>query len=257
MAAEFPRYRTTQMLQHVEPIESDYFTIGPKGLFKWVISRDSQRQFSAEFLILWGARYLPNMTGGHGFWRWFTMPLLHQSFSHVFSNMLLSLFVAGYLERKYGSLRTLMVAFAALLTSSFLSAALEDSCAVIVGASGVVFGLGAMYICDMVFNFSTCTYPFVRLLGVLLFLVMFIITLTYASATSHIAHLGGVAGGLIFSLLIQPSLQWELLEAFTPFVAMVWAILTLVCLPLYIYGSVLKTGVDQCVEVSGTVTIFG
>lgn len=163
------------------------------------------------------------------------MPLLHSSFGHVLSNMLLSLLVSGYLERKYGSLALLVIIFGALGTSSFLAASIEDPCTVAVGASGVVFGIGASYIVDMVFNFASCSYPFVRLLGLLLFLVAFIVTIASSRAVSHLSHFGGTIGGLLPALLMQPALRSERAEAGVPYVVMGWAMVAFFWLPLYVY----------------------
>ena len=82
------------------------------------------------------------------------------------------------MEQKYGEVWLCVVLFASACSSSLLAAAFDHACAVAVGASGLVFGMGAVYIVDMVYNFATCPYPFIRLLGVLLFVVTFLITIT-------------------------------------------------------------------------------
>ena len=45
-----------------------------------------------DFLIVWGARWGPLMRAQP--YRWFTSWFLHQSFTHVLSNMLLFLVIA-------------------------------------------------------------------------------------------------------------------------------------------------------------------
>jgi hypothetical protein len=47
---------------------------------------------SGDFLILWGARWGPLMRVQP--YRWFTSWFLHESFTHVLSNMLLFLVIA-------------------------------------------------------------------------------------------------------------------------------------------------------------------
>ena len=45
--------------------------------------------FSFDWLLLWGGRYAPAVAAGE-WWRWVTSLLLHQSFSHLLSNLVRS-----------------------------------------------------------------------------------------------------------------------------------------------------------------------
>ena len=66
------------MLQHAQGVPWCY------GGTPWLLNGD--------FLIVWGARWGPLMRAQP--YRWFTSWFLHQSFSHVMSNMLLFLVIA-------------------------------------------------------------------------------------------------------------------------------------------------------------------
>ena len=46
-------------------------------------------------------------------WRWFTSLLVHQSFAHLLSNLLVWAILAGSLECSYGSLRIFVIWLAA------------------------------------------------------------------------------------------------------------------------------------------------
>ena len=54
-------------------------------------------------------------------YRWITSLLVHQSFSHVVSNMVLFLILAGYLEHNYGTIRIFVI----FIASGELSLALS------------------------------------------------------------------------------------------------------------------------------------
>lgn len=54
--------------------------------------------------VRWNARYPMLMSAEPG--RWFASVLVHTNFMHIFSNTVLFLALSGYLERKFGCVRT-------------------------------------------------------------------------------------------------------------------------------------------------------
>ena len=67
----------------------------------------------------------PNLQQGSGVSRWFSSLLLYNSFAHVGSTLLLFAAVAGPLERRYGTLRILLLALVAGVAGNFFSASVE------------------------------------------------------------------------------------------------------------------------------------
>ena len=55
------------------------------GLQIW--GDDTDITFSFDALLLWGGRYAPDIFKEGQWWRWVSSLLLHQSFSHLLSNM--------------------------------------------------------------------------------------------------------------------------------------------------------------------------
>lgn len=54
------------------------------------------------------------------------------------------------------------------LGGNFCSAAFEDPCVLVVGASGSVFGFIGLYVADLVLNFESILWPMVQLVTMLL-----------------------------------------------------------------------------------------
>ncbi|HET6506869.1 MAG TPA: rhomboid family intramembrane serine protease [Baekduia sp.] len=77
---------------------------------------------------------------GHDYWRLVTSGFLHAGLLHIGFNMYLLYLLGRQLEPAIGSRRFATVYFTALLVGSF-GALVQTSTAVIVGASGAVFGL--------------------------------------------------------------------------------------------------------------------
>lgn len=177
--------------------------------------------------------------------RWLTSTLLHQSFMHMLSNSLMLLGFGGQLEVKHGNWRTAALALLSALGGGFLrcfsyalrpcacwpaciphltavpkllrpacSAATEAPCVAVVGASGIVFGLAAACIADMVLNFETLARPLLRTAVLLAFLIFFAVTVgTTAAGTSHMSHVGGFLAGLAGGLVLLPNPQRGRCEA--------------------------------------------
>lgn len=119
---------------------SQYIGTGPSEVGKW-LSSDSWRSFDAPFLVLWGGRYLPAMSKGGQGYRWFSSILIHGNAVHILVNSAIFLWLGSVLEYHYGIIRVLIVAWASGLGGNFVSAVIEDPCAVVIGFSGAIFGL--------------------------------------------------------------------------------------------------------------------
>lgn len=141
-------------------------------------------------------------------WRLCTAIFLHAGVAHILFNMI-SLFAIGPItERLYGSTRFLAIYLGAGLlgsVSSFTYAVLMNNLDVLgVGASGAIFGLAGALIAirfqrsDIIplrlrQRISTSLIPLV------------VLNLFVASVTPHVdnsAHLGGLIGGILLSMLL-------------------------------------------------------
>lgn len=83
------------------------------------------------------------------------------------------------------------------------SAVTEARCVAVVGASGIVFGAGAVVVADTIHNFETLSRPVLRTTVMLSFLIYFGASVgTTPTGTSHMSHVGGFMCGLLAALVI-------------------------------------------------------
>lgn len=97
-----------------------------------------------------------------------------------------------------------------------MSAAFEKTCTLLVGASGAVFGFMGLFVADLVINFESISWPFLRVLIILLFVIFFVVNAIIDDSpqrVSHASHLGGLVCGLFPSLLFLPNLRNKRLKA--------------------------------------------
>lgn len=226
MAGEYPRYAR---------IPPEVIGFGPKALTEWMFSSNVDYGFSSAYLIKWGARTLPSMKDGSEFYRWFTSLLLHLDFQHIINNLVLFLLFSTHLEHKYGTWRIAVLTLLAGLGGNFLSAAFEDPCLIVVGASGCCFGLMGLFIADMALNFETVSFPILRGFFILLMVILNIWTILTSEDTSNISHLGGFLAGLFPSFIFLPNLKWEKYEASFPFLGGITMVFFFLFLPIYLY----------------------
>lgn len=77
---------------------SDY---GPKHILQWMsLQTDVNDTFPPDFVVLWGGRYLPRVHGEE--WRWLTSLFIHETITHLATNLLLFLILSITLERRFG-----------------------------------------------------------------------------------------------------------------------------------------------------------
>jgi len=134
-----------------------------------------------------------------------------------------------------------MICWLSGISGNFMSAMLEDSCGIVLGASGCVFGLSAFYIIDVVGDFKSASFPCLRLIGICVFLSAFIITLTSRQEASHFSHIGGFLCGMGLGVVLVRRFIDERIEACLPWLALVTAITLLCVFPLIVLVSVLPT----------------
>uniref|UniRef100_A0A061RCH9 RHOMBOID-like protein n=1 Tax=Tetraselmis sp. GSL018 TaxID=582737 RepID=A0A061RCH9_9CHLO len=229
MAGEYSVYSAIESGEEVK--------YGPHELMDLVSLQSSlETVFSREFLWEWGGRDAPGLMEAGGWTRWCTSVLLHNTFQHMLSNLLLTLALAFHLESKYGAWRISLLWVLSSSGGQLMSALFEDPCHLVVGASGGVFGMMGLFVADMVVNFQTIKRPILRCLLIIIFGIFFTVTLVNTDNVSHASHAGGLVCGLFLSFLFLPRLRvgyrWELI---LPALGACVLLAVFVCVPPYIY----------------------
>jgi membrane associated rhomboid family serine protease len=135
------------------------------------------------------------------FWQLITHQFLHSGVSHLYSNMVILLIVGPSVERKYGTIKTLlgylMFGIAGGLLQMFIMNNPYDNMA---GASGAVFGILTIFAIT-----DSSHYMSFRKIKMKYFAIAVIILELFSLKLSndgigHFAHFGGILAGLIFYL---------------------------------------------------------
>ena len=167
--------------------------------------------------------------------RWFVSIIEHQGLQHIVSNLLLFCLVSGDLEHKYGTKRIIITSFGAGVGGNLFSAVAENGCGIIVGASGLIFGLVAFWVADLIVNFHFLKRTFVKTAIASLFFLFFIITVFSQSHVSNWSHLGGFLSGLFLAMLFLPRLGKQRIEATLLYIGLAGTFLYFLILPLVAY----------------------
>ncbi|KAI8466169.1 MAG: hypothetical protein J3K34DRAFT_434709 [Monoraphidium minutum] len=233
MAGDYATWQRTPAaaaaLGGVPPAAADAARWGPGVLAQWLRfwRLGPQTTFNPVYLYAWGARYMPAVKAGQ-WWRLFSSFCLHNSFTHLLTNMALFVLLTVPLEHTYGPLRIGLIFLASAFGANFLSMTFEDPCVIYVGASGAVFGFVGLAISDLLLNWDTVSAPVVRLLVMLAMLGISIaveymeVPLMAAGKVSHLSHIGGLLGGLFVSFAFLPNLKDRRFRAMRRFAKRTW-----------------------------------
>lgn len=157
-----------------------------------------------ENMIRWGAAYTPLIREGETY-RLFTSMFLHFGIEHLFSNMLLLLFVGDYLEKNAGKAAYIAVYFLGGLTGSVCSYRYELSEAravVAAGASGAIFAVLGAIVVLMILNRGHLEDLSLKRLAIMI--VLTLLVGVQSSNVDNFAHIGGFVGGIVVMLLLSP-----------------------------------------------------
>lgn len=148
---------------------------------------------------------VPNAFWGGAVWQPFTSMFLHGGFVHILANMLGLWSIGSFLERAVGPARfTGLYLVSGLMGAAFVLFFPGPAGGPTVGASGAVLGLlAAMAVLQpramlLVFFIPMRTRTAVILFGLLSILAA---TQGWLSFISHMGHLGGLVGGLLYTWL--------------------------------------------------------
>lgn len=232
MAGEYEAWAKAEATGDMGDMPSSGF--GPMHLVHWLESlrSDSKRTFLSEFAVLWGGRFLPKVK--HEGWRWMTSMLIHENAVHLLTNMFLFMVLSSTLERRFGFWRVTVVSLLSGLAGNFCSALWEEPCLVVVGASGMIFGLSAMYILHVCTEFIRIRYPLFRIVGLTLFWVT-VLSSVSPERTSGMSHVGGFLAGFTLGIVMMPSVVTERIESLVVGTFVLGVAIFFVILPCLIY----------------------
>lgn len=146
-------------------------------------------------------------------WRWLTYQFSHSGLSHLGLNIFMLLVVGIRLERYHGHWRTLVIFNLGVICAAF-NFAVIDGHASLIGMSGGVYALMGMTFGSLILNWHDTRY---RRPELFMLVLLFLLDLAFAyfdstsadSETSHSAHFGGYAAGVILGVLVGRNLDEE------------------------------------------------
>lgn len=159
---------------------------------------------NTQVALRFGASYAPLVLSGE-YYRLFTAMFLHFGAFHLLTNMV-SLGVLGpAVEKMFGKIRFLLVYLIGGIVGNLLSIFLDtvlNRNALSAGASGAIFALFGAY---LVMAFSK-KFTGLSVSRVLIAIVIAVVPGIEMQSINMSAHLGGLAGGFIVSLILLPTI---------------------------------------------------
>lgn len=134
-------------------------------------------------------------------WRFLTSIFLHGDISHLLFNMLALALFGSVLERMIGSRRFLLVFLVTGLLASLISVFFYDAA---LGASGAIFGvIGALIVLNPSLQVWLYFMPVPLWLAGIIWAGIDLIGIFVPSGTANLAHLSGLAFGLVFGFIYR------------------------------------------------------
>ena len=158
---------------------------------------------NTQVALKFGVAYAPLVFSGE-YYRLFTAMFLHFGAFHLLANMV-SLGVLGpAVEKLFGKIRFLIIYLIGGIAGNVLSMYMDvwlDRNALSAGASGAIFALfGAYLVMALSKKFSGLSVP-----RVLIAIVISLVPGFEMQSINMTAHLGGLIGGFIVSLILLPT----------------------------------------------------
>ncbi|MCE1247969.1 MAG: rhomboid family intramembrane serine protease [Firmicutes bacterium] len=182
-------------------------------------------------LLRFGASFKPLFEAGE-WWRVVSPIFLHIGFLHLFMNMYILFDIGAKIEQYFGNIKYLVLFFIAGIVGALVSLSFGSS--VSAGASGAIFGLcGAAAWIGYRYKDEIPAPSRNRLAGGMMLFIGYNLLFGFSvKGVDNAAHIGGLMAGLIFAILVPPSIyekkDWTsvfpvralfVLLAFLPFMA--------------------------------------
>ncbi|KAF2686663.1 rhomboid-domain-containing protein [Lentithecium fluviatile CBS 122367] len=139
-------------------------------------------------------------------WRFITPIFLHAGIIHIGFNMLLQMTLGRDMEKEIGSLRFTLVYFSAGIFGFVLGGNYAAEGITSVGASGSLFGILALVLLDLLYNWQSRRSPMKDLLFLLLDVAIAFV-LGLLPGLDNFAHIGGFLMGLVLGVCLLHSPQ--------------------------------------------------
>ena len=153
-----------------------------------------ERLFLIKYALL--SDGLPHGVHSGEWYRYFTVALTHANFTHILFNMLALYSLGTAVENYFGRAKYSVILFLSLLSASFTSNYFAATNMPAVGASGMIFGLfGAILVTGRKMGVD-----YRQTLGVIG--INLLITFIPGTNIDWRAHLGGLLGGALITLII-------------------------------------------------------
>jgi hypothetical protein len=145
--------------------------------------------------------FLLNQKAFPQFWRFVTAIFLHGSLLHIVYNLFALVFFGLILEKFIGSKKFLVVFFFSGILANIISVNFYTSA---LGASGAVFGIiGTLTLIKPLMTVWAFSLPMPLFLASLLWAAGDLLGIFMPSNIANLAHLSGLALGLIFGLVFR------------------------------------------------------
>ncbi len=180
-------------------------TIGALTVLVFVLQILSEVLLGVDWPVVWGIKYTPAIVEGHEYWRLLTPMLLHSGLLHIALNMW-GLYVLGpNLERLLGPWRFALLYVLSAYAGNALSTVFTEAPSL--GASTAIFGLLGAYL--VVFHTNQDYLGNIARSATQQAMFWILVNLVWSlqSGIDMWGHLGGLLGGMLFSLMAGP--QWR------------------------------------------------
>lgn len=161
----------------------------------YLASLFSEFIFGRDFIFIFTANFRPYVVYKHEFYRLISYGFEHGSIIHLLMNMYALYIMGNMIERKYGSLKYIIILLTAILTGGLTHCAFAPKAAS-VGISAGIYALFTIYIIDALKNGAYNNSGFMSM-------VLLNLLLNFMPNVAWQAHLGGLVSGFIFYMMFD------------------------------------------------------
>ncbi|KAJ5066311.1 rhomboid-like protein [Anaeramoeba ignava] len=160
---------------------------------------------SQQTLVDLGAKDGPKIKDGQ-WWRFITPIFLHVGIIHLLLNLSFQWRGGKQIEQSVGTIRVAIIYMLAGIGGNLLSVVFLPNL-VQVGASGALFGLLAVLLCDLLQNWKQIYEPKSSLIKMIVVIILSF-GLGLLPAVDNFAHIGGFVVGLLSGIILMPYINF-------------------------------------------------
>ncbi len=139
-------------------------------------------------------------------WRLFTAVFVHGSLLHLLSNAFMFLVFGWLLKAYFGFITFPVISFIMGMVSNLATVALYDPGIKLVGASGMIYAMAALWLVFYMKYDTERRLP-VRIFRAVGFVLVMLVPSTFEPQTSYLAHAMGFVAGIVTGLLVLPVIE--------------------------------------------------